>query len=232
MMNMIYRRIPEGETLFGQVMDLYAKNEPAAVAIVNRAQFMKEQILNTIKEHGGSRVGICSLGSGPAREMIELLKTNPEIASKLDVVMIDQDQKALTFVENELRPFTEATNAKFTMVQESVENYRDVKRLASLIGSRHLTYSVGLFDYFNDHTFKSILSGLYDGIGSGGKLIIGNQATHNPSRPMLEYITDWFVFYRTRQDLSALAESLHPKPASFYVDAEKAGINLFLIVRK
>lgn len=57
-------------------------------------------------------------------------------------------------------------------------------------------------------------------------------AEDNPSRWTMEYITDWFLFYRSSEDLRNQGKKLQISPATVEVEAEPLGINLFLDIVK
>jgi len=65
-----------------------------------------------------------------------------------------------------------------------------------------------------------------------GHMYIGNISVESTTRWFMEYATDWFVFHRTRDDMRRLAEKLLPRPRALRVEAERLGINLFLVARK
>jgi hypothetical protein len=54
----------------------------------------------------------------------------------------------------------------------------------------------------------------------------------NDSRWTMEYFSEWFLIYRTREDLLRLAWPISPRAASVSVESEPLGVNLFLVVRR
>jgi hypothetical protein len=63
-------------------------------------------------------------------------------------------------------------------------------------------------------------------------LIVGNVASHNPSRVFMEYSLDWFLIHRSAEELVDFANALSPRPIRVEVDAEPTGVNLFLRIWK
>ena len=230
MMNMLYRDHGEGDSLFGQVLNLYAAQEGAAQANINRLQYLGNKIQAAIETHG--RVRLASIGCGPARELSVLLQRHPELGPYIDVALIDQEERVLTYCERTLSPIAIRTGAKVRFIRESVRRLVTATNLKESLGECDFIYSAGLFDYLNARTFSALLSVLYDALAPGGQLAIGNIASSNPSRYFMEYCLDWFLIHRSREELLSFADALTPTPACAEVDAEPTGINLFLRVWK
>ena len=91
-----------------------------------------------------------------------------------------------------------------------------------------LIWAAGLFDYFDDAAFVSIGKRFLGYLREHGKLVIGNFATGNPTRPYMELFGEWYLHHRTRDDLMRLALEMGAEPSSVTVDSEGEGVNLFL----
>ena len=94
-----------------------------------------------------------------------------------------------------------------------------------------LIYCSGLYDYLNDATCKALNSCLFDLLNPGGLLVIGNFASHTQGQNLMEQLMEWFLIYRTSDDVLAL----RPEQADAgicFIRAEDAGANIFLEVRK
>jgi extracellular factor (EF) 3-hydroxypalmitic acid methyl ester biosynthesis protein len=231
MMNMLYRDHAEGDTLFGQALNIWATQAPVAQANINRLELIGERIREGIASTKG-RLRVMSIGCGPARELQELLETSPELGKSLDVGLIDQGEDAITHCERVLGPLAAKTGAKLRFHRESIRRFLTVRESERTFGHRHLIYSGGLFDYLGDRAYKVLLQVLYDALLPGGTMLLGNVASHNPSRWAMEYFVDWTVIHRSPEELKALADHLKPRPSEVRVEAEASGINLFLQVVK
>jgi extracellular factor (EF) 3-hydroxypalmitic acid methyl ester biosynthesis protein len=230
MMNMLYRDHAEGDSLFGRVLNLYAAQEPAGKATVNRLDYLQQKIRSTIEARG--RVRLASVGCGPARELAMLLEETPELGRYLEVALIDQEERVLTYCERTLSPLAAKTGVKVQFIRESVRRLLTASKLKDALGERDLIYSAGLFDYLNPRSFSALLAVLYDALSPGGHLCVGNFATHNPSRYFMEYCLDWFLIHRSPEELLEFGRALKPAPIRVQVDAEPSGINLFLRIWK
>jgi len=230
MMNMLYRDHAEGDSLFAKAMNLYATQEGAAQANVNRLDYLCERIRAAVEARG--HVRLASIGCGPARELGVLLDRSPELGKHLEVALIDQEERVLVYCERTLSPLAAKTGVKLHFIRESVRRLLGAKKLKDALGERDLIYSAGLFDYLNDRSFSALLGGLYDALGPGGHLCVGNVGSHNPTRYTMEYLLDWFLIHRTPAELEEFGRALQPQPKRVEVDAEASGVNLFLRIWK
>jgi extracellular factor (EF) 3-hydroxypalmitic acid methyl ester biosynthesis protein len=232
MMNMLYRDPLEGDSLLGKALNVCFTEEPAAQANKNRIEYIGGLIRNAVARARVERVRIASLGCGPAREIESLLVHSPELGARLDIALIDQEERAIAHCERTLAPLAAQTGARVHFIRESLRTLLTRDSLSQKLGQRELIYSAGLFDYLDDRVFRRILGVLYEGLAMGGLLAVGNVAAHNPSRWLMEYFAGWFLIHRTPEQLRELGSALAPEPTTVTVDAEPTGVNLFLHVRR
>jgi extracellular factor (EF) 3-hydroxypalmitic acid methyl ester biosynthesis protein len=232
MMNMLYRDPAEGETLLGKALNLCFTDEPAARANKNRIAYIGGLIRRTLYEHPGRRVRIASLGCGPAREIEALLTESPDLGERIEIALIDQEERAIAYCERTLAPLAARTGARIQFIREGLRSLLTKDRLSEKLGQRELIYSAGLFDYLDERAFSRIVGVLYEALVDGGCMAVGNVAAHNPSRWIMEYFAEWFLIHRTPDELRTLAAGLTPGPSALTVEAEATGINLFLHVRR
>jgi len=232
MMNMLYRDHAEGETLFGRALNLYGTSELAARANINRLAFLGERIAALVAATPDRRVRLASIGCGPARELSTLLQQRPELGRRLDVALVDQEERSIAFCERTLAPLVQQTGLHVEPIRESIRRLLVARSLTAALGARDLVYSAGLFDYLGDRGFGVLAQALYTAVVPGGRLLIGNVAHDNPSRFTMEYYSEWFLHHRTRDELAAFGRALAPTPAEVSIEAEPTGVNLFLSVRR
>ncbi|MDB4965231.1 MAG: SAM-dependent methyltransferase [Myxococcales bacterium] len=232
MMNMLYRDPAEGETLLGKALNFCFTEEPAAQANKNRIDYIGRLIRQALKDHPEGRVRIASLGCGPAREIEALLHSAPSLGARLDIALIDQEDRAIAHCEQTLAPLAARTGARIRFIREGIRNLLSKDRLSQKLGHCALIYSAGLFDYLEDRAFSRILSVLYEALVPGGLVAVGNVASNNPSRWVMEYFAEWFLIHRSPADLLRLSSEIAKTAESVDVDAEATGINLFLRIRR
>jgi extracellular factor (EF) 3-hydroxypalmitic acid methyl ester biosynthesis protein len=202
----------------------------AAQAVRNRRRLIADTIAQERREVG-ERLRIISVACGPAWEVGDLLLT-PEDCDAYEIALLDQDDRAL---DDAARMVAEAerrvgSRAAVRYIRGSVRTLLRNRELAERLGRYHVVYSMGLFDYLTTPVAKAVLGKLYELLAPGGRAIIGNFHVRNPTRWYMEYWMDWSLFYRTEEELSALAAGLPGASSSIALDA--AGSQMFLSIRK
>jgi len=168
------------------------------------------------KKSGEKRVLI--LGSGPATDVNEFL--NMYTGNDISFDLVDYDQNAIDY--------SSAKNKKF----EKLISYNKVNVLRFEPARRYdLIWSAGLFDYFREKHFVYLLRKYINYVADGGELIIGNFSTENPSKILMEVVSEWYLNYRSREDLLNLAGDAGLLNRNVFVDAEALGVNLFLNIQ-
>ncbi len=199
--------------------DQFFHHLPAAIAVVNRKKLAIEMLKELNAKSFGRTLNVLILGSGPVTEVNEYLKETPE--NKLAFDLIDLDQRAVDYAKQKNKAFMHCLNFQ----QKNVIRFTPDKQY-------DLIWSAGLFDYFKDKHFVFLLKRYYDFIHAGGKMVIGNFNSENPSRKIMEVLGDWFLYHRSEQELQSFAEQAGIPQSAATVISEPLGINLFLTVRK
>jgi hypothetical protein len=207
----------------------------AARANINRISYLAEKLrlpLSKARDSHGERVRVASIGAGPGREIEVLLESDPSLGPYLDVMLLDQEPRAIAYCERRLSPRAARTGAQIHFVKESMRRLLCGGHVAQMIGERQIIYSAGLFDYLSDRSFAALLATLYDALERGGQLFIGNVDVSNPTRYFMEYFAEWFLIHRSRTQLLEKARLLRPPPQAVRVESEPLGVNLFLVIEK
>ncbi|MGH7927713.1 MAG: SAM-dependent methyltransferase, partial [Candidatus Binatia bacterium] len=94
-----------------------------------------------------------------------------------------------------------------------------------------LIYCAGIFDYLSDRICKRLMNIFYSMLEPGGLLIGTNVNASNPSRNGMEYLLEWHLTYRNRQQLKALIPEEAPKESA-HIISDETGVNHYIEVRK
>ncbi len=197
--------------------DIFYQNQEGTMAVRNRKDYFLDQCLRlALKKQGAKKVLI--LGSGPATDVNEFL--NMYGGNDFSFDLVDYDQNAIDY--------SSAKNKEF----EKLISYHKVNVLRFEPSRRYdLVWSAGLFDYFREKHFVYLLKKYINYVAEGGELVIGNFSTENPSQILMEVVSEWYLNYRSREDLLKLAGDAGLLNRNVFVDAEDLGVNLFLNIQ-
>ncbi|MCD4711057.1 MAG: class I SAM-dependent methyltransferase [Bacteroidales bacterium] len=197
--------------------DRFFQDQAGAHAVRNRKDYFLRRCAE-VEKLDGEEKRILILGSGPATDVNEYLNNNPDSKIKFD--LIDFDQHAINFAKEQ--------NAQFS---ESIEYFKINVLRFKPYQWYDLIWSAGLFDYFKDKHFVYMISKYYKYLTSGGEFIIGNFSHSNPTRRLMEVLSDWYLVHRSKYDLVRMAIAADAKEEQVEVDMEELGVNLFLRIK-
>ena len=192
-MNGLYGRHFSGATLFGKALNLAFTSTPAASAVRARKDLIKGQLralLDSSPE--GKPIRILSIAAGPAQEVFELLQERSAIPGPLEIVLFDQDKRALSYSYARLqRLATSKWQGKVTIVHLH-DSIKRLLRGTSVLNSHGLfdvVFSCGLFDYLQLLTAVSLCRGLFQLVAPQGTLYFGNMVPNCPTRWVMRFIS-------------------------------------------
>jgi SAM-dependent methyltransferase len=233
-MEYYYRDDFEGETAFGQLMHKLFVQNPMAQGVVTRARFMVD-LLDAEHERvagsGTSNFAVANLGCGPGREVEMWAETKPN-RGPVTWTLIDQEEEALALA--------------YEIGHDSVRNAGRLAELKLLhlsfskllrhpeafnFSEQNFIFSSGLFDYLQLDRAQLIAKALYDRLVPGGFLAIGNAIGPNTNLWPPEFVADWPILYRSKNDMAGMAELL-PDTAEVDVVVDPGKAYYFLLVRK
>lgn len=198
--------------------DLFFQNQPGAYAVRNRKDFFIEYCSKLISKKENAKVLI--LGSGPASDVYEFL-SNFSGGNNINIDLIDFDQSAIDFSMKKNEKF----NGQISYNKINALRFNSYK-LYDLI------WSAGLFDYFKDKHFTFLIRKYINCLEEDGEMVISNFSTKNPTKRLMEVLSDWYLNLRTESDLYRIASDANINKELVSVDKEPLGINLFLKIRR
>jgi SAM-dependent methyltransferase len=232
-MNYVYRDRFSGPTLFAKALGLSFLCTPAAEAVRTRKDLIKARLAPLLDDRSADRPArILSVASGPAQEIVELLEERRQPRRPVDIVLFDQDRRALAHAHGRL----EVAGAERGQRGERVRiayRHDSVRRLlvsADVLGGEgafDAVYACGLFDYLQARTAISLCRSLYGLLAPGGTLYVGNMVPSNPCRWFMELHLDWFLVYREAAQLVEIARAAAPG-ARLELLEEPTGVNPFV----
>jgi extracellular factor (EF) 3-hydroxypalmitic acid methyl ester biosynthesis protein len=233
-MEYYYRDDFEGDTAFDQLMHKLFVQNPMAQGVVSRARFMVD-LLDSEHEKvtgdGTSEFAVANLGCGPGREVEMWAESKPH-RGPVTWTLIDQEEDALALAHQigheavreagrsaELR----LLHLSFSKLLRHPEAFN--------FSAQNFIFSSGLFDYLRPDRAQAIAKALYDRLVPGGLLAIGNAIGPNTNLWPPEFVADWPILYRSRNDMEGMA-ALLPDTAEVDIVIDPGEAYYFLLVRK
>lgn len=201
-----------------QKWDAYSLSNAAAQAVRNRKDYFKRILHKKLQQQ--QSINVLNIASGPARDLFEFFEESEKLDSKINFTCIDMDLNAINYAQKLNAPYLD----QIKFIHQNIFRFTTDKKF-------DLIWSAGLFDYFKDKTFVSVLSRMYNWMTDNGEIIIGNfNEDHNPSRNYMEIIGEWFLHHRNETQLDALAG--YAGFRNIKIGKEDKHINLFLHLKK
>ena len=197
--------------------DVFFQNQQGANAVRNRKNAFIEACKKLRNERCKAKVLI--LGSGPASDVHEFLSV--ETSENISFDLIDFDQAAIDFSMKKNEMF----NGQISYHKINALRFTSFK-LYDLI------WSAGLFDYFKDKHFSFLIRKYFNCLAEEGEMIISNFSTRNPTKKLMENLSDWHLNLRTESDLYRIASDAIIDKEQVSIDRESLGVNLFLKIKK
>jgi SAM-dependent methyltransferase len=234
-MRFIYERNFEGSSLFAKAVHLAACDTPGAALVRARKDMLKGRIADLIARAGaGSHVRIASIAAGPSQEVFELLRELKEVPGMIDIVLYDQDASALSFAFSRLNRLVDARWSRRVRIRFLHDSIKRLLRDPALFQD-HAPFDVvicaGLYDYLDGRNATTLTRSLYASVRPGGQLYVGNVVPELPTRWLMEQHLDWFLKYKTREEMLAFTGEAAPD-AHLAVIEESTGFNPFICLTR
>ena len=212
----IYRQYVNPDSKYSN-WDSFFQDQAGAHAVRNRKDYFLRRC-EELDVPGEGEKRILILGSGPATDVNEYMKKHPE--SKIHFDLVDFDQNAIDFAKSQNMEFDSSIDYfKINVLRFKPYQWYD------------LIWSAGLFDYFKDKHFVYMINKYYKYLNEGGEFIIGNFSNSNPTRRLMEVLSDWYLNHRSKYDLVRMAIEAEAREDQVEVEMEALGVNLFLRIK-
>ncbi len=143
---------------------------------------------------------------------------------------MDLDPAALDAARGRLGPLLAGNEPE--CIRTNLYRLAQGARGAGELGSPDFLVCAGLFDYLDDAPAVALLGFFWRQLAAGGRLLVGNFAPHNPSRAYMEWIGNWYLKYRTAEQLEELPLAAGIPRGNFQIACERTGVDLFVAASK
>jgi extracellular factor (EF) 3-hydroxypalmitic acid methyl ester biosynthesis protein len=120
-----------------------------------------------------------------------------------EVVALDQDEESLAEVDRQAA----RQRLPITTVHHPIRN---VIAGRCDLGRFDLVYAAGLYDYLETPVARRLTRSLFAMLQPGGRLVVANFTPQTCDRAYMEAFMDWWLIYRTQQEVEALDADIDP----------------------
>lgn len=227
MMNLIYRNQAEGASLYAKCLHRYFIDHPAAKAVRNRVGYILGHLNKLVTRK--TSIKIMSMASGPAYELEAWLGSLPqEYPVQIEIHLFDHDIESLQHAQNKLSAASRSRRLR-ARIHCRQNHVRNVIHKGFPVQNVDFAYSLGLFDYLADKVCFAVAKRMQNVLSPGGKMVLGNFGSYNPSQKMMEFVLSWNLIHRSPSKMKKLFSSLGN---DIVIDKEEEGINLFAVITK
>lgn len=197
--------------------DEFFLNQPAAQAVRNRKDFFLRSC-KILEQKDSKEINVLILGCGPATDVNQYITEYPN--SRIRFHLLDFDQNAIDFAKAQ----NESSNGSIEYFRINVLRFKPYKYY-------DLIWSAGLFDYFREKHFIYLINKYYKNLTDEGEFIIGNFSHLNPTKRLMEVLSDWYLNHRSMYDLIRMAAEAGVNEDQVIIENEELGINMFMRIR-
>jgi chemotaxis methyl-accepting protein methylase len=215
----------------GRLFDRYFLALAAPQAVRARCEHVASTLVARYLNHVGTRYRVVSVGSGPGIDIQTALSALPQGEREhVEVTLLDLDPEALEHASRRILQFVPQKN--LICRRENLFRLASNGSLAAELNGTDLIICTGFFDYLRDDVAAEMLQFFWQCLAPGGQMLVGNFAPHNPTRAYMEWIGNWYLTYRTADELRDLAARADIPARKFSIQTERTGADLFLVGEK
>ena len=205
----------------GELWDRFFLRQPAAQAVRNRKLYILE-VLSSLA--GKGKTIALDLAGGPCREIYDFLCGGDGMMTDIQFSCVDNDEHAVRYARSLLGTLPEL-NGSIQFDTNNVFRFRPEHQY-------RLIWCAGLFDYLNDRMAVGLLKRIWRWLENGGRAVVGNFHPSNHTRNLMEWMCDWPLIHRTKEQMADLARIAGIPVDAIYCESEPLGINVFLNMEK
>lgn len=215
----------------GRIFDRYFLRQAAPEAVRGRTRLTAVSLVAHHLRHARVHYRIASVGAGPALDVAQAIDALPKVAlGSLRVRLLDLDPNALQAARRRLEP--RLGGESIVCLRTNLYRLAKGPRGAEELQTPDFLVCAGLFDYLDDEAATELLRFFWGQVADGGVVLVGNFAPHNPSRAYMEWIGNWYLKYRTAEEMEELGKKAGIPRGQFRIGCDSTGVDLFLVAEK
>ena len=207
---MIFGTEDQGVSTMARLLSHYALHVGPAQAHRARPPWVMGH-LRRHEQELGRPLRVLSFACGPEhalREYTALGGTGSFTLCDFDPAPLDYCRRQFEKLARMPRGGIPAPTVRFTQVSTyQLIRYRDsLDKLRHPDGPFDVVVAAGILDYLKDNVFSRFLDMMSSLLAPGGLLLLTNLNQNNPWRALMEYVCDWYVIHRSREQFQTLCE--------------------------
>lgn len=230
-MNYLYDYIDHylGISSYEKLNNSYICSIPIAYSVVERKEFFKQKILDTLAKKDSVR--ILSVASGSARELIELAEEG-RIDKPLYFDCFDVELAAFEHIKKSLEKILPENKANINIrfIKADFLDLIKGRDIHNLFKKYDFIYSSGLFDYLTDRMARRLISYLFGLLDNNASLIVTNVKKDDYHRAYYEMLGGWKLVHRTDKEILDWADEIKENCFAELVDIEAEKPFMFAIL--
>jgi extracellular factor (EF) 3-hydroxypalmitic acid methyl ester biosynthesis protein len=232
MVNMMLRDPYEGASSFAKLLNYAMLHTEPVVAHRNRIEYLVDMLdRESSRRFGRGRARAFNLGCGPAEEVLRFLKDH-DSSDLMEFDLLDFNPETLEYTRERL------DKARMSMQRNTQMRFipRSVHQILKAavqpggdpeLGNYDVVYCAGLFDYLSQRVGKRLVEFFCSIAKPGGLVVVTNVADSNPRKAWMEYLMEWNLIYRGKEEMMDLVPVGAPVKR-VEIKADSTGVNLFL----
>lgn len=212
------------EHRLGRWFDQFFQAQAAPTAVRNRMQMVASDIVSAAAATTGP-LKISVIGCGSALDVKQALETlSAADRERISLVLLDLDPRAVEAAEVNLQTLLAPEQVRLAATNLLRLPRRAADRQA-IDGSQRI-YCTGLFDYFDDQQSADMLATFHQHLAAGGESLVFQFSETNPTRGYMEWIGNWYLRYRSLEDLDRIRKTAGISQLQCELTSEPLGVNL------
>jgi len=212
---------------FVRLIDNYFQMAAICIAVRNRKDDFKKLIAGFVNDRKDNALRLMNLGSGPCRDIKELLESDILKNKKVKFDCYDNDNNAVEYAKKLL-----SNNPNVSFTKENALRLAASRDINGMITKKYdIIYALGIFDYFNHKISVRLVANLKKLLNPGGIMAISNARDRysNPSLHCMEWMGEWIIIYRTDEEFKNIFIEAGFKESELKVSYEQQGTMQYII---
>lgn len=172
-----------------------------AKALRNRLRLVNQGLKQIILDSNRIPSTIISLGSGSARDLVEIMAElrNKLIGHRPRILLVDRSRNALRYSEEMIEEYGVSDVAEWILVRAKIEDFlRNTQERADIV------LMIGVLDYLEEKPAVEMISRIYDKLLRLDGILFTSSILHNGERRFLDCVLDWSMIYRKEKEIGEI----------------------------